>query len=69
MRGTIGIFKHGVGLRMSCDLLSQCGDFLSCRAAKPKKRSERQRIRIEKYPEDAARAKPIVPAGEVANCM
>src|ERR1700722_5639506 len=58
MRGTIGLFKHGVGLRVSCNLLSQRGDFLSRRAAKPKERSKRQRIRIEKYQEDAG-GRPI----------
>jgi hypothetical protein len=49
MRGTIGLFKHGVGFRM----FSHRWDFLSRHAAKPEKRSERRSIRIEKYPEQA----------------
>ena len=55
MRRTIGLFQLCIWLRVSRYLLPQWRDFLTRRAAKPKKWPEQQSVRIEKYPEDAGR--------------
>jgi hypothetical protein len=55
MRGTISLFKHRVGFRVFCYPVSHRRDLLSHRAAKPEKRTERHRIRVEKYPENTGR--------------
>src|ERR1700682_3218730 len=49
---TIGLFQLCVGLRVPCYLFPQWRNSLAGSAAEPKKRPERQSIRIKEYPQD-----------------
>ncbi len=52
VRRTIGLFQHRIWFRVSCHHFPQWRNPLAGGAAEPKKRPERQSVRIEEYPED-----------------
>jgi len=54
VRRAIGLFQHGIGLRVFCYLVSHCRHSLAGIAAEPEIRPERQCIRIKEYPDDTA---------------
>ena len=58
VRRTIGFFQPPIWLCMSCYCFPQRRHPLARRAAEPKKRPERQRIRIKEDPDDAGGGPP-----------